>query len=129
MVTTQHYCAACGSEHIRRNGSAAGHAKYQCKACGHQARFAPAALARAVRYAQVDKLLAERNSQRSIVRVTGVSRTTVAQRAKKSPGPLAAAAAPAAEKGATQAVGGAGTGRNVGLRGPQKTQGLALAGR
>ena len=84
MVTTQHYCAACGSEHIRRNGSAAGHAKYQCKACGHQARFVPAAVARAVRYAQVDKLLLERNSQRSIVRVTGVSRTTVAGRIKKA---------------------------------------------
>ena len=58
MVITHHLCAACGSEHIRRNGSAAGHAKYQCKACGHQARFVPAAVARAVRYAQVDQLCA-----------------------------------------------------------------------
>ena len=51
MVTTHHLCAACGSKHIRRNGSVVGHAKYQCKACGHQARFVPAAAARAVRYA------------------------------------------------------------------------------
>ena len=106
MVSTQHYGAACGSEHIRRNGSAAGHATYQCKACGHQARFTPAAVARSVRYAQAEKLLAERNSQRSLVRVTGVSRATVARRAKKSPGPVAAPAALAPEKSAAQPVGG-----------------------
>ena len=106
MVTTPHLCAACGSEHIRRNGSAAGHAKYQCKACGHQARFVPAAVAKAVRYAQVDKLLLERNSQRSIVRVTGVSRMTVAGRVKKSRDGPAAAAPAAAETGAKKAVGG-----------------------
>ena len=109
MVTTQHLCAACGSEQIRRNGSAAGHAKYQCKACGHQARFEPAAIAKAVRYAQVDQLLLERNSQRSIMRVTGVSRTTVAGRVKKSLGGPAAAVPVAAEAGAKKAVGGART--------------------
>ncbi len=89
MVATQHLCAACDSEHIRRNGSSAGHAKYQCKTCGHQARFAPAARAKAAQYALVDKLLVERNSQRSIVRATGVARMTVAGRIKKSVGPLA----------------------------------------
>jgi DNA invertase Pin-like site-specific DNA recombinase len=36
------------------------------------------------RYSRVEKLLAERNSQRSIVRVTGVARMTVAKLAKKS---------------------------------------------
>ena len=83
MVITQHLCAACGSEHIRRNGSSQGHAKYHCTACGHQARFVPAAAARALRYAQVEQLLVERNSQRSIVRVSGVSRMTVAKLIKK----------------------------------------------
>jgi len=39
-----------------------------------------------VQYEHVDKLLGERNSQRSIVRVTGVSRMTIAQRIKKSAG-------------------------------------------
>lgn len=107
MVFTQHLCAACGSEHIRRNGSAAGHAKYQCKACGHQARFVPAAVAKAVQYAQVEKLLVERNSQRSIVRATGVARVTVAKRLKKSAGPFPAAAPPALQKGAKKALGGA----------------------
>jgi len=102
-------CAACGSEHIRRNGSAAGHAKYQCKACGHQARFVPAAVAKAAQYAQVDKLLVERNSQRSIVRVTGVSRMSVAKRLKKSLGPAAPAAPAAVEAGPKKAVGGART--------------------
>ena len=84
MVFTQHFCAACGRAHIRCDGSAGGHAKYQCKGCGHQARFTPAALAKAVQYAQVDELLSERNSQRSIARVTGVSRVTIASRIKKA---------------------------------------------
>ena len=84
MVFTQHFCAACGSENIRRNDSAGGHAKYQCKGCGHQARFRPAAVAKAAQYAQVDELLGERNSQRSIAHVTGVSRVTIASRIKKA---------------------------------------------
>ena len=86
----QHFCAACGSEHIRRNGSVAGHAKYRCRSCGYQARFVPAAFAKAPQYKQVDKLLSERVSQRSIVRLTGISRMTVAKQAKKSRGPAAA---------------------------------------
>ena len=39
---------------------------------------------RTVRYEQVAKLLVERNSQRSIVRATGVARMTIAKLAKKS---------------------------------------------
>ncbi|WP_449404359.1 transposase-like zinc-binding domain-containing protein [Hymenobacter roseosalivarius] len=39
----QHTCARCGSERIRRNGHSSGHARYQCKACGYQARFLPVA--------------------------------------------------------------------------------------
>ena len=109
MVTTQHLCAACGSEYIRRNGSSQGHAKDQCTSCGHQARFVPAAVARAVRYAQVEKLLVERNSQRSIVRVTGVARMTVAKLIKKSAGGTPVLAPPAAEKGPTPGMGGART--------------------
>ena len=109
MVSTQHLCAACGSAHIRRNGSSQGNAKYQCKACGHQARFAPAATERALRYAQVEKLLVERNSQRSIVRVTGVSRMTVAKLAKKSASGPPTSATLAAEKGPTSRVGSART--------------------
>lgn len=93
MVYTQHLCAKCGSEHIRRNGTSQGHAKYQCKACGYQARFTPAAVAKAAQYAQVEKLLVERNSQRSIVRATGVARMTVAKLAKKSSGGIAPPAA------------------------------------
>ena len=110
MVYTQHFCAKCGSDQIRRNGSSQGHAKYQCKACGHQGRFEPAAAAKAVQYAQVDALLGERNSQRSIARVTGVARTTVASRLKKSAGRQPPVAALAAEKTPKKAVGSAGTG-------------------
>ena len=110
MVFTQHFCAACGSEHIRRNGSSGGHAKYQCKGCGYQARFTPAAVAKAVQYAQVDELLSERNSQRSIARMTGVSRVTIASRIKKSGDGLASTAPIAAQKGAGKEVGSLGVG-------------------
>ena len=44
----------------------------------------PAAVAKAAQYAQVEALLVEHNSQRSIARVTGVARMTVAKRLKKS---------------------------------------------
>ncbi len=44
----------------------------------------PAAVGKAAQYAQVDRLLLERNSQRSIGRVTGVARMTVAGRIKKA---------------------------------------------
>lgn len=83
MVSTQYLCAACSSKHIRRNGSSQSHTKYQCMTCGHQARFVPVAVERAPLYVQVEKLLVERNSQCSIVRVTGVARTMVARLTKK----------------------------------------------
>ena len=92
MVFTQHYCAKCASEQIRRNGHSGGRAKYQCKACGHQGYFQPAAVEKARQYAQVDQLLAERNSLRSIARATGVARNTIAKRVKKS---VAAGSGPA----------------------------------
>lgn len=107
MITTIHLCGRCASEHVRKNGSNGGRAKYQCTSCGYQGFLQPAAPARAARYAQVEKLLAERNSQRSIVRATGVSRMTVAKLAKKSGASLPAAATPAAEKGSAQALGSA----------------------
>ena len=43
----------------------------------------PAAVAKAAQYARVDQLLAERNSQRSIVRATAVARMAVAKRGRK----------------------------------------------
>ena len=92
MVFTQHYCAKCASEQIRRNGHSGGRAKYQCKACGHQGYFQPAAVEKARQYAQVDQLLTERNSLRSIARATGVARNTIANRVKKS---VAAGSGPA----------------------------------
>ena len=109
MVYTQHFCAKCGSADIRRNGTKNGHARYQCKACRHQARFVPAAIAKAGQYAQVDRLLAERNSQRSIVRATGVARVTIARRLKKSGDSFAPAAATAAKERGQKALAGAGT--------------------
>ena len=85
MITTIRLCGRCSSEHVRKNGSNGGRAKCQCTACGCQGSLQPAAPARAVRYTRVEKLLAERNPQRSIVRATGVSRVTVAKPAQKSP--------------------------------------------
>ena len=110
MILTTQLCGRCTSDQVRKNGSSGGRAKYQCKACAYQGYLHPAGPARAARYAQVEKLLVERNSQRSIVRATGVSRMTVARLAKRSPAAKPAPAAAAAEKGATEAVGGAGAG-------------------
>ena len=110
MLTTIHLCGRCTSEHVRKNGSNGGRAKYQCTACGYQGYLQPAAPARAARYAQVEKLLAERNPQRSIVRATGVSRMTVAKLAKKSGASGPFATAPTVQKSPAQAVGGARTG-------------------
>ena len=84
MVYAQHVCAKCASEQIRRNCSGGGWAKYQCKACGPQSYFQSASVEKARQYAQVDQLLLERNSLRSIVRLTGVARNTIAKRVKKS---------------------------------------------
>ena len=85
MIQTTHTyaCAKCGSTALRKNGSSAGKAKYQCTACRHQAVFSPAAPARAAQRGQVELLLEERNSQRSIARVTGVARMTIAKWAQK----------------------------------------------
>ena len=105
MVFTQHYCAKCASEQIRRNGHSGGRAKYQCKACGHQGYFQPAAVEKARQYAQVDQLLAERNSLRSIVRATGVARNTIAKRVKKSVATGSGPAPSPAEAGAAAAGG------------------------
>ena len=44
----------------------------------------PAAARKAAHYAQVDDLLSERNSQRSIVRLTGMARMTITKRIKKA---------------------------------------------
>ena len=86
MIVTTQLCGRCCSDQVRKNGSNSGRAKYQCKACAYQSYVHPAApAAPAARGgAQVEKLLAERNSQRSIVRVTGVARTIVAKLAKKA---------------------------------------------
>ena len=68
-------------------------------ACRYQGLFVPAAVRKAVQYAQVDALLVKRNSQRSIARATGVARMTIAKRVKKCGGSLANPAAAAAKKG------------------------------
>lgn len=84
MIQTTLCCGKCGSTALRKNGYSKGKAKYLCTACRYQAVFEPAAPRKAAQYAQVEKLLFERNSPRSIVRATGVSRMTGAKLAKKS---------------------------------------------
>ena len=88
--------------------------------CASVNKFDATATAKAAQYAQIDRLLRERNSQRSIMRVTGVARMTVAGRIKKSLIGPAAAAPVAAKTGATSAVGGARTRWDVDLCEPQK---------
>ena len=109
MIYTQHFCAKCGSAAIRGNGSKKGQPKYQCTACRYQGLFVPAAVRKAAQYAQVDALLSARNSQRSIVQLTGVARMTIAKRLKKSGAPLATPAAAARGQSPAQAVGSART--------------------
>jgi len=70
MIQTTLTCGKCGSTAIRKNGHGRGKAKYLCTACCYQAMFVPAASRKAAQYAQVEKLLVERASQRVIVRVT-----------------------------------------------------------
>ncbi|QNE42375.1 hypothetical protein F1C16_22410 (plasmid) [Hymenobacter sp. NBH84] len=67
-------CGKCGSTAIRKNGHSNGKAKYLCLVCCHQAVFEPAAPRKAAQYAQVEKLLVERVSQRAIVQATGMAR-------------------------------------------------------
>lgn len=92
MLQTTLMCGKCGSTALRKNGSRKGQPKYQCTACRHQALLVPAAVRKAVQYAQVATLLLERVSQRAIVRLTGVSRPTIVKLAKKSAGHAAATA-------------------------------------
>lgn len=85
MIATIQTCGKCGSINLRKNGSDRGVAKYHCKDCNYHGRVLNKANERAERYQQVEQLLLERNSQRSIVRLTGVSRPTIAKLTKKSP--------------------------------------------
>ena len=91
-----------------RNDHSGGHARYQYKACGYQARVVPAAVTKAAQYAQVTALLVERNSQRSIARVTSVARMTVAKRLKKSGRGPADPAPTAVGQGVAQGMGNPG---------------------
>ena len=77
-------CRRCSSEEVKRNGSVNGRAKYQCNTCKYQGYFESKVAERVAKYALVEQLLLERNSQRSIVRLTGVSRMTIAKIIKKS---------------------------------------------
>ena len=52
--------------------------------CGYKEWFVLATVTKAAQYAQVVTLLTERNSQRSIVRATGVMRLTIAKLIKKA---------------------------------------------
>lgn len=79
-----HTCLRCGSTNLRKNGSDKGVARYHCKDCLLRGRFSDKAAQRTAKYQQVEQLLLERNSQRSITGLTGVSRPTIAKLTKKS---------------------------------------------
>ena len=72
-------------------------------------RFVATAAAAGWKYAPLDRLMAEFNLLRSIMRLTGMARNTIAKRVKKSPVAGPAAVPAAAEKGAIKAVGSART--------------------
>ena len=77
-------CPKCGSGQLRKNGHSQGSAQFHCKACNYRGRANLKVVERAQKYQQVEQLLLERNSQRSIQRLTGVSRPTIAKLTKKS---------------------------------------------
>jgi len=77
-------CPKCGSDQIRKNGHSQGCASFHCKACNHRGRINHKSAERIQKYGQIQQLLLERNSQRSIQRLTGVSRPTIANLTKKS---------------------------------------------
>jgi transcriptional regulator of acetoin/glycerol metabolism len=58
--------------------------KYHCKVCGIHTTTADAARERAEKGTLADKLHLERVSQRGIARLTGLSRSTLIKRLKKS---------------------------------------------
>ncbi len=84
MESRRSVCPRCGGTALASNGSFKGRAKYRCKTCRKTGYWDERLTARLQRYAQVEKLLAERLSLRAIVRTTGVSRMTVAKLLKKS---------------------------------------------
>ena len=85
MIPEATCCKFCQSTQLVRNGSNRGRAKYSCKSCDRTGYFDDRLTPRLERYAQVEKLLTERLSLRAIVRLTGVSRMTVAKLLKKNP--------------------------------------------
>jgi insertion element IS1 protein InsB len=84
MIKLEIECRRCTGVDLVKNGSVQGRAKYSCKACGYQGYFTSVKASREAKYELVEKLLVERNSQRSIVRITGVSRMTIARLIKKA---------------------------------------------
>ena len=84
MIQLPPVCPKCGSDQLRKNGHSQGYAQFHCKACNYRGRFNQKQVERAQKYEQVEQLLLERNSQRSIQRLTGVSRPTIAKLTKKS---------------------------------------------
>jgi transposase-like protein len=78
-------CKKCGSGAVVKNGrTGTGRQKYHCKGCGIYTTTEAAAQERVVREELVEKLQVERLSQRAIARISGMSRTTIAKRLKKS---------------------------------------------
>jgi len=72
MIAIQITCRRCSSEAVKKNGSVNGRPKYRCSTCHYQGYFESRTAERAAKYALVEQLLLERNSQRSIVdKVTG----------------------------------------------------------
>ena len=79
-------------------------------ACRYQGLFVPAAVRKAAQCAQVNTRLSECNSRRSIARLTGVARMTIAKRKQNNSSftaPFAAPAAAALGGSPAQAVGSA----------------------
>ncbi len=87
MITQTIHCRHCGSSNLIRHGKAPnGKQRFRCRDCGRTSRENPGSAA--YDEARKQTILAayhERTSLRGLVRIFGVSRTTVSRWLKKSP--------------------------------------------
>ncbi len=86
MIMQTIYCRHCGSSKLIRHGKAPnGKQRFRCRDCGRTSRENPGSAA--YPEARKQEILAayhERSSLRGLVRIFGVSRTTVSTWLKKS---------------------------------------------
>lgn len=84
MIMISQTCTRCGSQHIKKNGTAPnGKQKFYCHACQAYGVLNPEPRYSPERQEEILRAYQERSSLRGIERIFGVARQTVAQWLKK----------------------------------------------